>query len=219
MRLVLLGAPGAGKGTQAAFIKEKYHIPQISTGDMLRAAIKANSPLGQQVQKLMAAGELVSDDIMIQLVKARIEEPDCKSGFLLDGFPRTIPQAEALRQHDIHLDNVIEINVPDEELIKRLSGRRIHPGSGRIYHIAYSPPEVKDIDDVTGEPLIQRPDDYEETIRNRLAVYREQTAPLVAYYSDLAKSHQDHAPHYIQVDGLGTVEDIKNKIFSLIKNN
>jgi len=209
MRLVLLGCPGAGKGTQAAFIKEGFHIPQISTGDMLRAAIKAGTPLGLEVKKIVDAGQLVSDDIMISLVKDRITQADCVRGFLLDGFPRTIPQAEALRENGIHLDYVIEIGVPDAELIKRLSGRRIHPASGRIYHNLYSPPRVLDQDDVTGEPLIQRPDDQEDTIRNRLVVYHKQTEPLINYYKN---NTAIDTPIYIHIDGLGTPEDIREKI-------
>ncbi len=212
MRLVLLGCPGAGKGTQAAFIKEKFHIPQVSTGDMLRAAIKAETPLGKEVKKIVDEGRLVSDDIMIRLVKDRIQDPDCAGGFLLDGFPRTIPQAEALRQNDIHLDYVIEIGVPDAELIKRLSGRRIHPASGRIYHNLYSPPRKIDHDDVTGEPLIQRPDDYEDTIRNRLEVYHKQTEPLINYY----QNNESEGPVYLHIDGLGTPEEIREKITSAL---
>jgi adenylate kinase len=214
MHLVLLGCPGAGKGTQAKFIKEKFDIPQISTGDMLRAAVNAGTPLGLQVKQIMDEGRLVSDDIMIQLVKERIKAPDCKKGFLLDGFPRTIPQAEALRDNHIRIDYVIEIKVPDEELINRLSGRRVHLASGRVYHTIYNPPLEEDKDDLTGEPLIQREDDREETIRKRLNVYYEQTEPLVNYYSQL--SGKD-APHYIEVNGVGNVEEIRNEIFSKLK--
>lgn len=213
MRLVLLGCPGAGKGTQATIIKEKFHIPQVSTGDMLRAAIKAQSPLGLQVKQVMDDGQLVSDDIMIQLVKSRLQDKDCERGCLLDGFPRTIPQAEALRENEIYLDYIIEISVPDDELIKRLSGRRIHPGSGRIYHTVFSPPKVKDTDDVTGEPLIQRVDDMEETIRHRIAVYHKQTEPLINYYNQASKEIDPHAPIYIKVNGIGTVEEISDRIF------
>ena len=216
MRLVLLGCPGVGKGTQAKFIKDYFHIPQISTGDMLRAAINAGTPLGKQVKQIMDEGQLVSDDIMIQLVKARIQEPDCKNGFLLDGFPRTIPQAENLRKNHIHLDYIIEIKVPDAELIKRLSGRRVHPESGRVYHIEHNPPKIKDQDDITGEPLIQRLDDHEDTIRKRLSIYHKQTEPLVNYYIQAAKEDPMHAPLPIRIDGLGAVNDVKDKIFAAL---
>jgi adenylate kinase len=216
MRLVLLGCPGAGKGTQAKFIKEKFHIPQVSTGDMLRAATKAGTAIGLQVQKIMDEGQLVSDDIMIELVKDRLSQPDCKPGVLLDGFPRTIPQAEALRQHGIGLDYIIEIHVPDAELIKRLSGRRIHPASGRIYHEIYNPPKVKDQDDLTGEPLIQRADDHEDTIRHRLNVYHQQTEPLIKYYKQASERKDVNAPHYLLIDGLGSMEEVRDKIFSAI---
>ena len=219
MRLVLLGCPGAGKGTQAAFIKQKYNIPQVSTGDMLRAATKAGTPLGLLAKKIMDQGGLVSDDIMIQLVKERLEQPDCAPGCLLDGFPRTIPQAEALRENDIHLDYIIQLYMPDEELIQRLSGRRIHPESGRIYHVIFSPPKVADIDDVTGEPLIQRADDHEDTIRNRIAVYHKQTEPLVNYYVDAAKQQDPNAPAYILIDGLGTVEEVRDRIFAALETS
>jgi adenylate kinase len=213
MRLVLLGCPGAGKGTQAKFIQEKYRTPQISTGDMLRAAINAGTPLGKQVKQIMDEGRLVSDDIMIQLVKERIQQSDCANGFLLDGFPRTIPQAEALRDNHIHLDYVIEIKVPDEDLIKRLSGRRVHPGSGRTYHILHNPPKVEGKDDVTGEPLIQREDDHEDTIRKRLGVYHKQTEPLVRYYSESADSDK---PVYIKIDGRGPVDEVRERVFSAL---
>lgn len=213
MRLVLLGCPGAGKGTQAKFIKDRFHIPQVSTGDMLRAAIKAGTPIGKQVQAIMDEGQLVSDDIMIQLVKARLAEPDCAPGALLDGFPRTIPQAEALRENGIYLDYIIEIRVPDSELIERLSGRRIHPASGRTYHTLHNPPRVPDQDDETGEPLIQRVDDHEDTIRHRLSVYHQQTEPLVRYYSQASKT-ADHAPVYFHVDGTGPVEKVRDRIFA-----
>lgn len=218
MRLVLLGCPGAGKGTQATFIKEKFHIPMISTGDMLRAATKAGTPLGLEAKKIMDAGKLVSDDIMIELVKERIAQADCKNGFLLDGFPRTIPQAEALRNNHVYLDNIIEIRVPDAELIERLSGRRIHPASGRIYHTIHNPPKTPDMDDVTGEPLVQRDDDREETVRNRLAVYHQQTEPLVQYYMDAANSSDPHAPAFIRVDGTGHVDDVRDNIFESLKS-
>jgi adenylate kinase len=215
MRLMLLGCPGAGKGTQAKVITEKYHIPQISTGDMLRAAIAAGTPLGQQVQQIMQEGRLVSDEIMIQLVKDRIQQPDCRNGFLLDGFPRTIPQAEALKQNQVHLDYVIEIGAPDAELIKRLSGRRVHPGSGRVYHVLFNPPHKEGLDDETGEPLIQRPDDQEETIRKRLAIYHQQTEPLVKFYIQAAKEDAD-APVHIKVDGIGAVEEVSDRIFTAL---
>jgi adenylate kinase len=217
MRLVLLGCPGAGKGTQAGFLKEKYHIPQISTGDMLRAATKAGTPLGLQAKKDMDEGKLVSDDIMIGLVKERIKESDCASGFLLDGFPRTIPQAEALRKNKIYLDYIIEIYVNDAELIKRLSGRRIHPASGRIYHMLYSPPKIIDKDDITGEPLIQRADDQEETVRNRLRIYYQQTEPLIKYYKNAIKNEEPHAPIYIHIEGDGPVKEISDKILHEIE--
>lgn len=217
MRLMLLGCPGAGKGTQAKFLKEKYHIAQISTGDMLRVAINAGTPLGKQVKQIMDEGRLVSDDIMIQLVKERVKEPDCKNGFLLDGFPRTIPQAEALRENNIHLDYVIQVDVPDAELIKRLSGRRVHPASGRVYHVLYNPPRVDGKDDETGEPLIQRVDDHEETIRKRLAVYHQQTEPLVNYYIHAAKENSVDAPTYIKIDGTGPVEEVSERIYSQVK--
>ena len=183
MRLILLGAPGAGKGTQATFLKERFGIPQISTGDMLRAAVKAGTPMGLEAKKIMDAGGLVSDDIIIGLVKDRLNEPDCADGYLFDGFPRTIPQADALKSAGVALDFVIEVDVPEEEIIERISGRRVHPGSGRVYHTRFNPPKVDGIDDVTGEPLVQRDDDLEETVRKRLTVYREQTRPLVEYYS------------------------------------
>jgi adenylate kinase len=219
MRLVLLGCPGAGKGTQATFIKDKFHIHQISTGDMLRAAAKAGTPVGLEAKKVMDQGRLVSDDIMIKLVKDRLSQPDCAKGCLLDGFPRTIPQAEALRENNIYLDYIIEISVPDDELIKRLSGRRIHPGSGRIYHNMYNPPKVKDTDDETGEPLIQRVDDMEETIRHRITVYHKQTEPLINYYTQAAKVNDPHAPIYIKVDGMGSVEEIRDKIFKQLEQH
>ena len=217
MRLVLLGCPGAGKGTQAAFIKEKFNIPQISTGDMLRAAIKAGTPLGLEAKKIMDAGQLVSDDIMIKLVKERLAEPDCVNGALLDGFPRTIPQAEALRDNQIYLDYIIEIRVEDEEVIQRLSGRRVHPASGRTYHVMYHPPKTADKDDETGEPLVQREDDSEATIRHRLSVYHQQTEPVVNYYIEAAKKSDPHAPAYICVDGTEPVLQVRDKIFAALE--
>ncbi len=216
MRLVLLGCPGVGKGTQAGFIKERYQIAQISTGDMLRAAISAGTSLGRQVKQIMDEGQLVSDDIMIALVKARVLEPDCINGFLLDGFPRTIPQAEALHENQVHLDYIVEIKVPDAELIKRLSGRRVHPGSGRVYHVEHNPPKINGLDDITGEPLVQRPDDQEDTIRKRLAVYHQQTEPLVNYYIHQAKEEPDHSPIHIRIDGEGTVEEVRQRIFTAL---
>ncbi len=206
MRLILLGAPGAGKGTQAQFICEQFAIPQISTGDMLRAAVKAESPLGLQVKEVMASGGLVSDEIIIALVKERIQQDDCAKGFLFDGFPRTIPQAEAMVEAGVDLDYVLEIAVEDQEIIKRLSGRRVHEASGRVYHVIYNPPKVDGKDDVTGEPLIQRADDTEETVRHRLHVYHEQTEPLVGFYKNLKS---DNAPRYVRVEGVGSVDDIR----------
>ncbi len=211
MRIILLGAPGAGKGTQAKFIMESYAIPQISTGDMLRAAVKAESPLGLQVKDIMAAGGLVSDEIIIGLVKERIAQEDCKNGFLFDGFPRTIPQAEALTAAGVGIDHVVEIDVDDEEIVQRLSGRRVHPDSGRIYHVVYNPPKDEGKDDVTGEPLIQRDDDKEETIRKRLAVYHEQTKPLVGFYQ--SKVSEPEAAKYSCIAGSGSMSDIKEAIF------
>src|SRR5262245_57698317 len=208
MRLILLGAPGAGKGTQATFICGKFGIPQISTGDMLRAAVKAGTPLGQAAKKVMDAGALVSDDIIIGLVKERIAQPDCAKGFLFDGFPRTIPQAEAMKTAGVKLDLVLEIDVPDEAIIERMSGRRVHQPSGRSYHVKFKPPKVEGKDDVTGEDLIQRPDDEEATVRTRLQVYQNQTRPLVDYYSDWAKTGDAQAPRYRKILGLGTVEEI-----------
>lgn len=214
MRIILLGAPGAGKGTQAKFIMGSYAIPQISTGDMLRAAVKAESPLGLQVKDIMASGGLVSDDIIISLVKERIAQDDCKNGFLFDGFPRTIPQAEALRAAGVVIDHVLEIHVDDEEIVKRLSGRRVHPDSGRIYHIEYNPPKNEGVDDVTGEPLIQRDDDKEETVRKRLAVYHEQTEPLVEYYKNMDDGPS--SPVCSRVNGVGSMDSIKESIFKVL---
>ncbi|HEB98113.1 MAG TPA: adenylate kinase [Thiotrichales bacterium] len=216
MRIILLGGPGAGKGTQANFIKEKYGIPQISTGDMLRAHVKAGTELGKQAKKIMDEGGLVSDDIIMGMVKERIQEDDCKNGFLFDGFPRTIAQAEALREAGVDIDAVVEIDVPDEEIIKRMSGRRVHLPSGRTYHVIYNPPKVEGKDDVTGEDLIQRDDDKEETVRKRLEVYHEQTEPLIDYYSKWAQSGDAKAPKYIKVEGIGSVEEIRDKIFSAL---
>jgi adenylate kinase len=208
MRLILLGAPGAGKGTQAAFICQKYGIPQISTGDMLRAAVKAGTPLGVAAKKVMDAGGLVSDDIIIGLVKERIAQPDCANGFLFDGFPRTIPQADAMKSAGVGLDFVLEIDVPDAAIIERMSGRRVHVASGRTYHVKYNPPKVEGVDDVTGEALIQRDDDREETVLKRLQVYQSQTRPLVEYYSAWAATEDPAAPTYRKISGTGSVEEI-----------
>lgn len=219
MRLILLGPPGAGKGTQASFITEQFNIPQIATGDMLRAAVKAQSPLGIEAKKVMDAGELVSDDIIIGLVQDRLTQPDCAEGYLFDGFPRTIPQADALKNKNIKLDFVIEISVPEENIIERMSGRRVHPASGRTYHTTFNPPKKEGIDDITGEELVLRDDDREETVRNRLAVYREQTSPLVTYYSDWAKSGDPIAPKYVKISGLGSVAEIRNRILQALQEN
>jgi adenylate kinase len=216
MRVILLGPPGAGKGTQAHFIREKYGIPQISTGDMLRAAVKAGTPLGLAAKQVMDAGQLVSDDIIIGLVQERLQQPDCKRGYLFDGFPRTIPQAEALKRAGVPLDYVLEIDVPDDEIIVRMSGRRVHPASGRSYHIKFNPPRAQGKDDVTGEPLIQRDDDREETVRKRLEVYRAQTRPLVDYYGRWAASGETGAPRYRRISGLGPVEEIKRRVFAAL---
>lgn len=212
MRLILLGSPGAGKGTQAKLIASKYHIPHISTGDILRGAIKKASPLGLKVKEIVEQGHLVADEIVIELVRERLKEADCKNGFLLDGFPRTVAQAEALEQITT-IDCVIDMVVPDDEIIRRLSGRRIHPASGRIYHVLSNPPKIKDQDDVTGEPLIQRPDDSEETVRKRLTVYHAETSPLKAYYQNLSS---EGSTQYISLDGTAAIEEIKHKIFSLL---
>ena len=208
MRLILLGAPGAGKGTQATFICQKFGIPQISTGDMLRAAVKAGTPLGLQAKSVMESGALVSDDLIINLVKERIAQPDCAAGFLFDGFPRTIPQADAMKNAGVKLDHVLEIDVPFDAIIERMSGRRSHAASGRTYHVKFNPPKVAGLDDVTGEALIQRDDDREETVRKRLEVYDAQTRPLVAYYSNWAKADPATAPRYSAISGTGSVEDI-----------
>ncbi len=217
MRLILIGPPGAGKGTQAAFIKEKFGIPLISTGDMLRAAVKAGTPLGLAAKEVMDKGQLVSDDIIIGLVKERLTQPDCANGFLFDGFPRTIPQAEALQAAGIPIDFVLEIAVPDEEIVTRMSGRRVDPVSGRTYHIKYNPPKVEGKDDITGDPLIQRDDDKEEVVLKRLSVYHAQTEALVKFYGDLAASGDASAPKYRSISGLGTIEEIKNRVFEALK--
>jgi adenylate kinase len=217
MRLILLGPPGAGKGTQASYIKEKFSIPQISTGDMLRAAVKAGTPLGLAAKKVMDAGGLVSDDIIIGLVQERLKDRDCQAGYLFDGFPRTIPQAEAMRNSGVAIDFVLEIDVPSEEIITRMSGRRVHPASGRSYHLKFNPPKVADHDDLTGEPLIQRDDDREETVRKRLEVYQAQTRPLVDYYSTWAAQGGAGAPQYRCIAGTGAVEAIRERAFDALK--
>ena len=214
MRVILLGAPGAGKGTQAKFITEKFGIPQISTGDMLRAAVKAGTPLGLEAKAIMDAGQLVSDDLIINLVKDRIAQPDCAKGFLFDGFPRTIPQAEALVTAGIELDAVVEIAVEDEEIVQRIAGRRVHEGSGRVYHVVYNPPKVEGLDDATGEPLVQRKDDTEETVRHRLSVYHQQTKPLVAFYQNLEA--QQGKPKCSHIEGVGSVEAITAKVMAAL---
>ncbi len=217
MRLILLGPPGAGKGTQAAFIKEKFGIPQISTGDMLRAAVKAGTPLGLAAKKVMDSGALVSDEIIIGLVKERLKEADCKGGYLFDGFPRTIPQADAMKSAGVALDYVLEIDVPPEEIILRMSGRRVHTASGRTYHVQFNPPKAEGRDDVTGDALIQREDDKEETVRTRLDVYAAQTRPLVDYYKQWAASGDKRAPRYRCIAGLGGVDEIKLRAFEALK--
>ncbi len=216
MKLILLGPPGAGKGTQATFIKEKFHIPQISTGDMLRAAVKAGTPLGVAAKQVMDAGKLVSDDIIIGLVKERIKESDCSNGFLFDGFPRTLPQAQAMKDAGIDIDFVVEIEVPDSDIIQRMGGRRAHLASGRTYHVIFNPPKVAGKDDVTGEDLVQRPDDQEDTVIKRLEVYHEQTKPLVDYYSAWAKSGDARAPRCINIPGTGSVDAIRERVFSAL---
>jgi len=217
MRLILIGPPGAGKGTQAAFIKERFAIPQISTGDMLRAAVKAGTPLGLKAKSVMESGALVSDDIILGLMEERLAQPDCKNGFLLDGFPRTIPQAEALKKTGIPIDFVLEISVPDDEIVRRISGRRVDPVSGRTYHIVYNPPKVEGKDDVTGDPLIQRDDDKEDVVRHRLEVYHNQTEALVKFYGNLAKSGDKTAPQYRAISGLGTIDEITARVFDALK--
>lgn len=216
MRLILLGAPGAGKGTQATFIKERFGIPQISTGDMLRAAVKAGTPLGVAAKQVMDSGGLVSDEIILGLVRDRIAEPDCARGFLFDGFPRTIPQAQAMRAAGVPIDWVVEIDVQDDEIIQRMSGRRVHPASGRSYHVVFNPPKAAGQDDVTGEPLIQRDDDLEEIVRKRLDVYHAQTKPLVEFYSGWAAEGDGRAPRYVRVAGVGSVEEIRDRVFSAL---
>ena len=216
MRILLLGLPGAGKGTQAQYLMERYHIPQISTGDILRGAARAGTRMGLEAKKYMDRGALVPDDVVTQLVKERIQEPDCAKGFIMDGFPRTLAQAESLRKAGIDVDLVIDIHVSDEQILRRLSGRRVHPSSGRSYHIEFNPPKVAGKDDVTGEPLIQRPDDNEATIRQRIATYHAQTEPLLNYYISWKTGSDPHAPRYIKVDGTGAVEQIRDRMFAAI---
>ena len=218
MRLILLGGPGAGKGTQAGFITQKYGIPQISTGDMLRAAVKAGTPLGIEAKKVMDRGELVSDDLIIGLVKERIQKDDCVKGFLFDGFPRTIPQAEAVASELVDIEHVLEIVVPDALIVERMSGRRAHLPSGRTYHVKYNPPKVEGKDDVTGEPLVQRDDDKEATVKNRLSVYHKQTEPLVNFYAGWAASGDEHAPKVHRVEGVGSVEEVRDRIFAALES-
>ena len=214
MRVILLGGPGAGKGTQANYIKERYNIPQISTGDMLRAAVKAGTPLGVEAKKVMDAGGLVSDDIILGLVDERIKEADCANGYLFDGFPRTLAQADALKDKGVKIDAVVEIDVDDSEIIKRMGGRRVHVASGRTYHVVFNPPKEEGKDDETGEPLIQRDDDQEDTVRERLSVYHDQTEPLIEYYSSWAAAGGDDAPRYVKINGIGKVDGIRDAIFA-----
>lgn len=216
MRLILLGGPGAGKGTQANYIKEQYQIPQISTGDMLRAAVKAGSDLGLKAKQYMDSGGLVPDDVIIGLVKERIKEPDCAKGFLFDGFPRTIPQADAMKEAAVPIDAVVDIDVPDEEIIKRMSGRRVHLASGRTYHVVFNPPKAEGKDDETGEPLIQRDDDKEETVRKRLQVYHDQTEPLIGYYKQWESTGEAGAPTYVRIEGVGKVDEIRQQVFDAL---
>ena len=218
MKIILLGPPGSGKGTQANFIKEVFNIPQISTGDMLRAAVSAGTPLGLRAKKIMNAGELVSDEIILNLVKERITEDDCQQGFLFDGFPRTIVQAEGLKSIGVNIEFVVEIRADDNEIVKRMSGRRVHPASGRTYHVIFNPPQKADIDDESGEPLIQRDDDTEDTVRKRLEVYHEQTSPLIDYYSKMASEGGIRALRYIQINGIGDVEEVKSNIIEALKS-
>jgi adenylate kinase len=217
VRLILLGPPGAGKGTQANFIREHFRIPQVSTGDILRAAVKAGTPVGIAAKKVMDSGQLVSDDIIIRLVKERLKEPDCGKGCLFDGFPRTIPQAEAMRDSGVDLDFVVEIAVDKDEIVQRLSGRRVHPASGRNYHLKFNPPRVLGQDDLTGEPLVQRDDDKEETVRKRLEVYQQQTRPLVDYYSKWAAQGDARAPKYRKISGVGSLAEIRERVFAALK--
>ena len=217
MRFILLGPPGAGKGTQASFITKKYGVPQISTGDMLRAAIKAGTELGIKAKKLMDAGQLVPDDVIIGLVESRIQQADCAGGFLFDGFPRTLAQAEAMKNAGLRIDYVIEIAVPDEEIVERMSGRRVHPASGRTYHVKFNPPKIADKDDLTGEPLILRQDDQPQTVKERLRVYHEQTQPLIEYYSNWQATGDPNAPRHCKISGTGAVEQIRDRVFAALK--
>ena len=216
MRVVLLGGPGAGKGTQASFISGRYGIPQISTGDMLRAAIRAGSELGAGAKILMDAGRLVPDETIVGLVEERITASDCANGFLLDGFPRTIPQAQAMRARHLRIDAVVEITVPDDSIIERMSGRRVHPGSGRTYHLRFNPPVTEGIDDITGEALIQRDDDRESTVRHRIEIYHEQTAPIIEYYRQWEQDDPHAAPHVSQIDGLGTLDEVRDRVYAAL---
>ena len=219
MRIILLGLPGAGKGTQAQFLMQRYKIPQISTGAMLRAEGAAGSAIGKAAQKYMDAGNLVPDQLVIEMVKKRIDQPDCKNGFIIDGFPRTVAQAEALRQSDIDIDFVVEIEVGDHEILRRMSGRRVHTPSGRTYHVEFNPPKVPDRDDVTGEPLVQRPDDTEETVNKRIASYHALTKPLINYYLKWAESGDERAPHYVNIYGRGSIEHIRDKMFAALSQH
>lgn len=219
MRIILLGPPGAGKGTQAQFIVQHFHIPQISTGDMLRAAVKAQTPLGLSAKEIMDRGELMPDAVITELVKERIVQPDCHNGFLLDGFPRTLAQAEALKQQNIHIDYVIELQIEDNVIVERMSGRLVHPASGRVYHRNNNPPRIAGFDDVTGEPLMQRKDDSEETVRQRLAVYHQQTKPLVQYYQQWAQSGDRFAPQYYQISAQGRVEEVRDRLFMILEGS
>lgn len=218
MKIILLGMPGAGKGTQSRFLTDKYGISQISTGDMLRAAIKEGSPLGVEAKKYMDRGALVPDEIVIELVKRRLKEPDCASGYIFDGFPRTLPQAEALRRAGIGVDYVVDIEVTDDDILKRMSGRRVHPASGRTYHLEFNPPRRSGKDDLTGETLVQRPDDTEETVRKRIGIYQSETRPLIDYYRKWAASGDKSAPRYVRIDGSGTVEQIRDRLLAALKN-
>jgi adenylate kinase len=219
MRIILLGLPGAGKGTQAQFLMRRYKIPQISTGAMLRAEVAAGSPIGKAAQEYMDAGNLVPDQLVIEMVKKRIAQPDCENGFIIDGFPRTVAQAEALRQSDIDIDFVVEIEVGDHEILRRMSGRRVHTPSGRTYHVEFNPPKVPDRDDVTGEPLVQRPDDTEETVNKRIASYHALTKPLINYYLKWAESGDERAPHYVNIYGRGSIEHIRDKMFAALSQH
>ena len=219
MRILLLGLPGAGKGTQAQFLVAKYRIPQISTGDMLRAAMKSDTPLGREAKSYMDRGALVPDPLVIELVKERVREPDAAKGFIIDGFPRNIAQAEALRDAGIDIDFVIEVEVDDSEILRRMSGRRVHPGSGRSYHVVFNPPRVPNRDNITGEPLVQRPDDDEQTVKRRIDTYHSQTKPLVQYYLDWASSSDPRAPHYVNIYGQGSVDHIRDKIFAALDSH